>query len=343
LSDGQRWDVMISAILILVVAAALIFEFMNGFHDTANSIATTVYTRALPIGAAIGLAAVMNFAGAFVSEGVAQTISKGLVSVTLEDYVILAALLGAITWLIITWWKGIPISCSHALIGSLVGAAIAYTMGVEGVIWTGLMQKVIIPMFTSPIIGFIVAFILIKVIFRLCASINHQKSSRVFSRLQILSAAAVAFAHGTNDAQKTMGIITLALVTSGLLVGEAANHVPLWVKIICAFTMAAGTSVGGWRIMKTMGQGVTRLDSVRGFAAETTAAAVIQLMTYLHAPISTTQAISSAIMGVGCAQRLSAVKWSKAKYIAMAWVYTIPCSMVFGALFVIIIRFLFVS
>jgi len=332
-----------SVLLVLVIAFALIFEFMNGFHDTANSIATTVYTRALPIGAAIGLAAVMNFAGAFVSEGVAQTISKGLVSVTLEDYVILAALLGAITWLIITWWKGIPISCSHALIGSLVGATIAYSMGLNSVIWPGVMQKVIIPMVTSPIIGFIAAFILLKLIFKLCASLNHQKSSRAFSRLQIISAAAVAFTHGTNDAQKTMGIITLALVTSGLLVGEAANHVPLWVKIVCAFTMAAGTSAGGWRIMKTMGQGVTRLDSVRGFAAETTAAAVIYLMTFLHAPISTTQAISSTIMGVGVAQRFSAVKWSKAKYIAMAWVYTIPCSMAFGALFVVIIRFLFVT
>ena len=324
-------------ILVLIVLAALAFEFINGFHDTANSIATTVYTKALPVAGAIALAAVMNFTGALVSEGVAQTISTGLVSAPLDDYVILAALLGAIVWNLFTWWRGIPSSSSHALIGALIGAAVMYMAGLEGILWTGLLQKVVIPMFTSPIIGFIMAFILIKIIYKICASLNHRKSSRVFSRLQILSAAAVAFSHGTNDAQKTMGIITLALFTSGWL--HDASSIPLWVKIICAFTMAMGTSAGGWRVMRTMGHGVTKLDSVRGFAAETASATVIQIMTAMHAPISTTQAISSAIMGVGSAQRLSAVKWSKAKDIAVTWVVTLPASMILGAVSVLIVQF----
>jgi len=323
-------------IIVLVVACAIIFEFINGFHDTANSIATTVYTRALPVAGAIALAAVMNFCGALVSEGVAKTISTGLVGASIEDYVILAALLGAIVWNLFTWWKGIPSSSSHALIGSLIGAAIAYTMGFGGVIWSGVLEKVIIPMLTSPIIGFIIALLIIKLIFKIFATFNRRKVSRVFLRLQILSASAVAFVHGTNDAQKTMGIITLALFSSGLLTD--ASTIPLWVKIVCATTMAAGTSVGGWRVMRTMGQGVTRLDSVRGFAAETASAAVIQVMTMLHAPISTTQAISSAIMGVGSAQRLSAVRWSKAREIALTWIITLPASMVLGAVFVLIIR-----
>jgi len=327
-----------TVILVLVVACAIVFEFINGFHDTANSIATTVYTRALPVAGAIALAAVMNFCGALVSEGVAKTISTGLVGATIEDYVILAALLGAIIWNLFTWWRGIPSSSSHALIGSLIGAAIAYTMGFGGVIWSGVLEKVIIPMLTSPIVGFIIAWLIIKLIFRIFERFNRRKVSRVFLRLQILSASAVAFVHGTNDAQKTMGIITLALFSSGMLAD--ASHIPLWVKIVCASTMALGTSVGGWRVMRTMGQGVTRLDSVRGFAAETASAAVIQVMTMLHAPISTTQAISSAIMGVGSAQRLSAVRWSKAREIAMTWIITLPASMILGAVFVLIIRLL---
>ena len=324
-------------ILILVVACALAFEFINGFHDTANSIATTVYTRALPVAGAIALAACMNFLGAFVSEGVAQTISKGLVSIVIDDYVILAALLGAVTWNLLTWWKGIPSSSSHALIGGLLGATIAYTMSLDGIMWDGVLQKVVIPMFTSPFIGFIMGFCVMKLIYKMFESFNRRKTSRVFSRLQIVSAAAVAFSHGTNDAQKTMGIITLALFTSGILTDAA--HIPLWVKLICAATMALGTSVGGWRIMRTMGHGVTKLDSVRGFAAETSSAIVIQIMTAMHAPISTTHAISTAVMGVGSARRLSAVKWSKAKDIVMTWVVTPPASIALGAAFVFIIQF----
>ncbi|MCL1798601.1 MAG: inorganic phosphate transporter [Eggerthellaceae bacterium] len=325
-------------IIFLVVISALAFEFINGFHDTANSIATTVYTKALPVAGAIALAASMNFLGALVFEGVAQTISKGLVGVTLDDYVILAALLGAITWNLFTWWKGIPSSSSHALIGGLLGATIAYTAGLDGIIWSGVLQKVVIPMFTSPFLGFFMAFCFMKLIYKLFASVNRRKAGRVFSRLQILSAAAVAFAHGTNDAQKTMGIITLALFTGGFLAD--AGHIPLWVKLLCAATMAAGTSVGGWRIMRTMGHGVTKLDSVRGFAAETSSAIVIQIMTALHAPISTTHAITTSVMGVGSARRLSAVKWGKAKDIVMTWVVTPPSAMLLGAAFVYLIRFI---
>lgn len=327
-------------ILILVIAAALGFEFINGFHDTANSIATTVYTKALPVAGAILLAASMNFLGAFVSEGVAKTISSGLVSeeFPLADYVILAALLGAITWNLFTWWKGIPCSSSHALIGGLLGASIAFTLGIEGIMWGNVMQKVVIPMLTSPIIGFFLAYGLMKLIYWVFAKVNHRKAGRVFLRLQIFSAAAVAFSHGTNDAQKTMGIITLALFTSGFL--HDASHIPLWVKFICAATMAAGTSVGGWRIMRTMGHGVTKLDSVRGFAAETTSAIVIQVMTALHAPISTTQAITSAVMGVGSARRLRAVKWSKAGEIAITWVLTPVATITLGGIIVFAIQFL---
>ena len=337
-------------VLILVIVFALVFEFINGFHDTANSIATTVYTKALPAAAAIALAAIMNFMGAFFSEGVAKTISSGLVGVPLADYVIMAALLGAITWNLFTWWKGIPSSSSHALIGGLIGASLAFTygsMGLQGILWDGLLQKVIIPMFTSPLIGFILAFLVMKAICKFCARLNHRKTSKVFLRLQIISAAAVAFAHGTNDAQKTMGIITLALFTGGALfvspgvLAEDASHIPLWVKVLCAFTMAAGTSAGGWRIMRTMGHGVTKLDSVKGFAAETTSAIVIQVMTMLHAPISTTQAISSAVMGVGTARRVSAVKWGKAKDIALTWVITLPASITLGIAFVFILQVFF--
>jgi len=327
-----------SALLIFIVVAALAFEFINGFHDTANSIATTVYTKALPVMVAIILAAVMNFVGALVSEGVAQTISQGLVSVTLDDYVILAALFGAIVWNLITWRLGIPSSSSHALIGSLIGASITFIAGFGGIIWSGLLEKVVIPMFTSPILGFFLAFILMKLLFKIFARMNRSKTSKVFLRLQILSAAAVAFAHGTNDAQKTMGIITLALFTSGVLAD--AGHIPLWVKIACAATMATGTSIGGWRIMRTMGQGVTKLDPISGFTAQTASATIIQIMTALHAPISTTQAITASVMGVGSARRFSAVKWGKAKDIVVTWLVTLPASMLLGALFVLIIRFI---
>ena len=321
---------MLSTILIMVIAFALVFEFINGFHDTANAIATAVYTKALTPGRAIALAAFMNLIGAMASEKVAGTISKGLVDIQLEQYVILAALIGAIIWNLFTWWMGIPSSSSHALIGSLVGAVIVYTMSTEHIIWTGVLTKVIIPLFTSPLLGLLIGFLGMKVIYKAFAKWSQSHVNRVFIKLQVISSAVVAFSHGNNDAQKTMGIITLALVTGGLVGADAG--VPLWVKISCAVVMAAGTSVGGWKVMKTMGAGVTKINPASGFVAQTSSAIVIELMTFVGAPVSTTQVITTSIMGVGSARRKSAVKWGVAGNIFTAWIVTLPVTMVLGGI-----------
>ena len=321
---------MLSTILIMVIAFALVFEFINGFHDTANAIATAVYTKALTPGRAIALAAFMNLIGAMASEKVAGTISKGLVDIQLEQYVILAALIGAIIWNLFTWWMGIPSSSSHALIGSLVGAVIVYTMSTEHIIWTGVLTKVIIPLFTSPLLGLLIGFLGMKVIYKAFAKWSQSHVNRVFIKLQVISSAVVAFSHGNNDAQKTMGIITLALVTGGLVGADAG--VPLWVKISCAVVMAAGTSVGGWKVMKTMGAGVTKINPASGFVAQTSSAIVIELMTFLGAPVSMTQVITTSIMGVGSARRKSAVKWGVAGNIFTAWIVTLPVTMVLGGI-----------
>jgi len=270
---------MLNGILLLVVFFALVFEFINGFHDTANAIATTVYTRALTARRAILLAGTMNFIGALVSEKVAMTISKGLVNIHLAQYVILAALIAAIVWDLFTWWICIPSSSSHALIGGLIGATIVYSSSFQNIMWTEVFRKIVIPLFTSPLIGFLMGFLLMSSLFKVFANWSQNKVNVVFLKLQVVSAAFVAFAHGNNDAQKTMGIITLALISGGALNADAG--IPLWVKLICATTMALGTSVGGWRIMKTMGCGVTKLQSASGFAAETSAAIVIEAMSFL--------------------------------------------------------------
>ncbi|NLD19121.1 MAG: inorganic phosphate transporter [Clostridiales bacterium] len=327
---------MLSSILILVIIFALIFEFINGFHDTANAIATSVYTKALTPKKAILLAACMNLVGALVSEKVAATISKGLVDIELEQYVILSALIGAIIWNLFTWWKGIPSSSSHALIGSLVGAVMVYTMSSEHILWSGVVQKVIIPLFTSPLMGLIIGFIFMRLIYKIFAKWSQSKVNRLFLKLQIFSSAFVAFSHGNNDAQKTMGIITLALVTGGLL--DASSGVPLWVKITCAATMALGTSLGGWKIMKTMGGGVTKLQPASGFVAQTASALVIEASTFLGAPVSTTQVITTSIMGAGSAKRKTAVRWGMAGNILLAWVVTLPITMVLGGITVIVIK-----
>ncbi|MFV0518329.1 MAG: anion permease [Aminipila sp.] len=319
---------MLSSILICVIVFALVFEFINGFHDTANAIATSVYTRALTAKQAIMLAAVMNFCGALVSEKVALTISKGLVDIELEQYVILSALIGAIIWNLITWWKGIPSSSSHALIGGLLGATIVYTASLQHVVWSGVLQKVIIPLFTSPVVGFLFGFLFMKLIFKAFAEWSQGKVNKIFLKLQVLSSAFIAFSHGNNDAQKTMGIITLALMTGGMLGQESG--VPLWVKIACAITMATGTSIGGWKIMKTMGGGVTKLEPASGFAAQTGAALVIESMSFFGAPVSTTQVITTSIMGAGSVKRKSAVKWGLAESIVVAWVVTLPITMFLG-------------
>jgi len=317
-------------IVLTVVGVAIVFEFINGFHDTANAIATSVYTRALTAAEAILLAAGMNFVGALVSERVAKTITSGLVGVEIEEYVVLAALIGAIIWNLLTWWRGIPSSSSHALIGSLIGAAIVYAMNAHVILWYGVLTKVIVPLITSPFMGFFVGFAIMRVIYRSCHRFPLGSVNSVFAKLQIVSAGLVAFSHGTNDAQKTMGIITLTLISGGLL--PADTDIPTWVKIVCATTIAIGTSVGGWKIMKTMGGGVTKLQPPGGFAAQTSAAAVIELMSFLGAPISTTHVITSSVMGVGSAKRLSAVRWGKAKDIVLTWVITLPLCAALGGI-----------
>lgn len=327
---------MLSAILLAVIITALIFEFINGFHDTANAIATSVYTKALTPRCAIILAAIMNLLGAMVSEKVAGTISKGLTDVKLEQYVILAALIGAIIWNLFTWWKGIPSSSSHALIGSLVGAVIVYTMTLEHVMWKGVLLKVIIPLFTSPLLGILIGFLAMKAIYKIFRKWSQHRVNKLFLKLQVVSSAFVAFSHGNNDAQKTMGIITLALVTGDMLDGGAG--VPMWVKITCACTMALGTSIGGWKILKTMGGGVTKLQPASGFASQVSSAIVIELMTFLGAPVSTTQVITTSITGAGTAKRKSAVRWGTAGNIFTAWIVTLPVTMVLGGISVVVIK-----
>ncbi|MEG2148083.1 MAG: inorganic phosphate transporter [Clostridiales bacterium] len=330
---------MLSGILIIVILAALLFEFINGFHDTANAIATSVYTRALTAKQAILLAATMNFVGALVSEKVAMTITHGLISVEVEQYVILAALLGAILWNLITWYLGIPSSSSHALIGSLLGATIVHTMSLQYVQWDGVLSKVILPLLSSPLIGFFIGFLVMKLLFNLLKDWRPAKANKVFSKLQIISAAVVSYSHGNNDAQKTMGIITLALITGGMI--SPSDGIPMWVKIACAVMIALGTSVGGWRIMSTVGSKVTKLEPPSGFAAQTTAALVIEAASFIGAPVSTTQVITTSIMGVGSAKRFSSVKWGIAQNIIIAWFVTLPITMCFGGLAVFILQFIF--
>ena len=316
--------------LICVLVAAFVFEFINGFHDTANAIATTVYTRALPVRVAILMSATMNFIGALMSESVALTISKGLVDVQLDLYVIFAALVGAIIWDLFTWWRAIPSSSSHALIGSLIGATIVYTHGFQDVIWSGVLQKVVIPIFTSPLIGFILGFTIMRLVHEICANIQLSKANAFFHKAQIASSMFMAYSHGNNDAQKTMGIITIALISAGLL-GDGEG-IPLWVKLFCAGTMALGTSIGGQRIMKTVGSGVTKLEPVMGFVSETSSAIAIETMTALGAPVSTTQVITTSTMGAGTSRGAKKVKWGIGLQMVAAWVITLPATMALGGL-----------
>jgi len=344
--------------LILVVIFAIGFDFINGFHDTANSIATTVSTRVLTPTQAIMMAAVLNFVGALVSHGVAKTIASGLVTSekisnvqgasigSLPQYVILAALVGAIVWNLITWYFGIPSSSSHALIGGLLGATVTYYIINEVAVlsnikWDGVINKVVIPLFASPVVGFLIAFALMKFIYFALQKLTQNTVNRWFSKLQIFSAAFMAFEHGRNDAQKSMGIITLALVAASSSPGSkvaltpienGVTGIPLWVMIACALAMALGTATGGWKIIKTMGVSIIKLRPIQGFAAEATAATVITIASSLNAPISTTHVITSAVLGVGTAKRTKAVKWGIAKNIVWTWVFTIPATMLIGAI-----------
>jgi PiT family inorganic phosphate transporter len=315
--------------LVVVILLAVAFDYINGFHDTANAIATTVATRALSPGWAILMATSFNFIGAFAGTAVAKTIGSGLVDdQTTTQAIVAAALIGAITWNMITWQQGLPSSSSHALIGGLLGATII-GVGVGALKIDGIVNKVLIPMFTSPLLGFAIAFTLMLSLYWIFRYSKRKAMGRHFRRLQVGSAAFMAFAHGSNDAQKTMGIITLALFSAGVIPDVT---VPSWVIVVSATALSLGTAVGGWRIMKTMGQRVAKLEPVHGFAAETTAASILFGTAYLGMPVSTTQVISSAIMGVGASQGARAVRWGVARRILIAWVLTIPGAGILAAL-----------
>jgi inorganic phosphate transporter, PiT family len=334
-------------LFIAVVVTAIIFEYSNGFHDAANAIATVVSTKVLTPRQAIMMAAVFNLTGALLGGAVASTVGKGLVDtnvVTLAT--VLCALIAAFAWNIITWWVGLPSSSSHALIGGLCGAALATAHGNWSVLkWsTGLWPKVVLPMFTSPVAGFIIGALLMFLLFVTLHRFTPHTVHSTFGKLQLVSAAWMAHSHGTNDAQKTMGIITLALVT-GTKVGSFNDvspllhflrtptfGIPLWVKVLCAVTMAVGTAAGGWRIIRTLGHRVVKLQPVHGFAAETTAAVIIQAASLYGIPLSTTHVISTSIMGVGAMKRFSGVKWIVVERIIWAWIFTLPATGLAGYL-----------
>jgi PiT family inorganic phosphate transporter len=344
-------------LVLAVILVALVFEYINGFHDTANSIATVVSTKVLTPRQAVTLAAITNLFGAMLGTAVAQTITSGLVdskAVAMNSDIVICALLGAIVWNLLTWWSGLPSSSSHALIGGLCGSALAASHNQWNVIiWAqpshlhwylgkGLLWKVVVPMFTSPLMGFVLGFILMGLLY---FALRNRRPSRInafFGKAQIFSAGAMGFMHGTNDAQKTMGIIALALL-AGTRAGSL-DHLPewlsflrtdeppagqpmaiaLWIKITCALTMAAGTAVGGWRIIRTLGHKMVKLQPINGFAAEASSATVIAVASHLGIPVSTTHNISAAIMGVGSAKRFNAIKWAVVERMVWAWIFTIP-------------------
>ena len=309
--------------LVVVIVLAVIFDYINGFHDTANAIATSVATRALHPRHAILMATAFNFIGAFAGTAVAKTIGAGLVDeATSTQAVVAAALLGAIAWNLITWWLGLPSSSSHALIGGLLGATII-AAGVGALKVEGVTGKVLVPMVTSPLIGFTGAFLLMLALYWIFRDAKRKPMARIFRRLQVISAGYMAFSHGSNDAQKTMGIITLALFAGGAI---PTIDVPFWVIVVSASALSLGTAVGGWRIMRTMGHRVVELEPVHGFAAETTAASVLIGTAHFGMPVSTTHVISSAIMGVGSARGPKGVRWGVARRILVAWVITIPAT-----------------
>jgi inorganic phosphate transporter, PiT family len=359
------------ALVLTVLLVALVFEYINGFHDTANSIATVVSTKVLTPRQAVLLAATTNLLGALWGTAVAKTISSGLVDaklVSLTSDVMICALLGAIIWNLLTWWLGLPSSSSHALIGALCGAALAASHNNwQVIIWSqpdphhwyngkGLLWKVIVPMVTSPVAGLVLGFILMALLYLLLRNVRPTRVNRFFGRAQMFSAGAMGFMHGTNDAQKTMGIIALTLLAAtqagqleslpGLLsflrtpapLPGKDMEIAVWIKVVCALTMASGTAVGGWRIIRTLGHKMVKLHPINGFAAETSSAAVILVATHLGIPVSTTHNISAAIMGVGAARRLNAIKWTVVERMVWAWILTIPVTGLLAYWFVRLLR-----
>lgn len=356
-------------LIIVVILVALAFEYINGFHDTANSIATVVSTKVLTPRQAIIMSAVTNLLGALLWTAVAKTIAGGLVDTSLfnlNSATLICALFGAIAWDLLTWYVGLPTSSSHALVGGLCGAALAAARGNwHVIIWSqpdavhwfkgkGLLWKIIAPMFISPCLGLVLGFLLMSLLYFALRKARPRRVNAVFGKLQMVSAAGMGLMHGTNDAQKTMGMITIALITA---TGDGTfNHLPgwlsflrtavpakghdpeilTWVKVVCAMTMAAGTAAGGWRIIRTLGHKVVKLQPINGFAAETSSATVIGLATLLGIPVSTTHNISAAIMGVGAAKRLNAVRWTVVERMMWAWVLTLPVT---AALSYLAVRF----
>jgi PiT family inorganic phosphate transporter len=316
---------MNDVLLVVVIVIALGFDFTNGFHDTANAIATSVGTRAVTPRVAILVAAVANLAGAFVTTAVAKSVAKGIIDGNLATMqTLLAALLGAIAWNLLTWWFGLPSSSSHALVGGLIGAALAQS-GEEGVLWHGVAHKIVIPAVFAPAIAFAAAFVLLVLIYWVFSWLNPGIASRGFKLGQLGTGTWVAFTHGANDAQKTMGVIALALVlNSGGDVSEL--EIPTWVKIAAGLAIGLGTYAGGWRIIRTLGQRVFQMEPESGFAAQAAGGTTIYLATKYGYPLSTTHVISGAVIGAGATKRLSAVRWGVAGNIVVAWVLTIPAA-----------------
>ncbi|WP_423409544.1 anion permease [Heyndrickxia sp. MSNUG] len=323
----------------LIVIFALAFDFINGFHDTANAIATSVSTKALKPRHAILMAAIMNFVGAMTFTGVAKTITKDIVDpFTLQNgsLVILAALIAAIFWNLLTWYYGIPSSSSHAIIGSIAGAAIA-AAGLDALNYTGFM-KIIQALIFSPLLAFVIGYIIYSIFKVVFKNNNLAKTNRNFRYFQIATAALQSFTHGTNDAQKAMGIITMALIANGF---HSTDDIPFWVQLSCAIAMGLGTSVGGWKIIKTVGGNIMKIRPVNGVAADLTGAMVIFGATFIHLPVSTTHVISSGILGVGTAHRVKGVKWTTAQRMIITWVITLPISATVAAISYFILNAIF--
>jgi PiT family inorganic phosphate transporter len=325
-----------ASLLIVVIITAIVFDYINGFHDAANAIATVVSTGVLPIRTAVFIAGIFNFLGAVTGTAVAKTIASGFADPAIvSQTVVLGALIGAIAWNLITWWKGIPSSSSHALVGALGGAVVAHA-GVDAFKWRALVEKVLVPLVVSPLLGFVAAFVLMVVLLWVVRRMRPSFVHKASRRMQLVSASAMALSHGSNDAQKSMGIITLALVafveTGKSRAGfpewmlPVKGAVPLWVIVACAAAIGLGTMAGGKRIIKTMGTKIIKISPLQGFAAETAGALTIMGASHFGVPVSTTHCINACIMGVGSSKRISAVRWGVAGNIVLAWVLTIPLS-----------------
>lgn len=325
-------------LILTVIVLALLFDFINGFHDTANAIATSVSTRAIKPAHAIIMAAVLNFLGAIYSTGVAKTIGGDIVASAemVDEHIIIAALMGSIIWNLFTWYVAMPSSSSHALVGGIIGAVLVST-GSTGLNFIGI-GKIVLSLIASPLLAIFSGFIVMTVLFVLFGQFAPSALNGRFKKMQILSAAAMAFSHGSNDAQKSMGIITLALLSGGYL---SSFEVPDYVKFLCAAAMACGTALGGWRIIRTIGGKIFKLEPISGFAADLNSSIVIFSATLLHLPVSTTHVVSGSIMGVGTAKRIRAVRWGVAQQMLVAWVLTIPCTAVMGALAYQIVLWIF--